>query len=231
MAKLTLEIKNIKSELKSDYDRENKIEKLKYFKRKRYEAYFAVQKCRSENFTLNQELYFKRMALRYKNQIAKKEEEEKSTTSSNKKKQEGSFHHKLTHETRGVYNASECRLEESPGDFAFSGTDNGIVNMSTTTPFDYKRYKFHLKLYNRYQLLKETEIELGEDSAEKNYLDLPQKQIINSTDVDVGCLHAKFRRKLERAKKKSMEGNEVLKAEALLSKSPLSTTNTSLVDY
>ncbi len=45
--------------------------------------------------------------------------------------------------------------------------------MSTITPFDYKRYKFHLKLYNRYQLLKETEIELGEDSAEKNYLDLP----------------------------------------------------------
>jgi hypothetical protein len=41
----------------------------------------------------------------------------------------------------------------NPDDLAFSGTDNGLKTMSETARFDLDRFKFHLKLHNRYQVL------------------------------------------------------------------------------
>lgn len=222
VTKLTMEIKKIKLEADSEHIDEM-ITRIKAAKNKRHEAYLAVQKCRSSISIHNQELYFKRMAMRYKIQIAKNQ---KDTSTSSK---EDTFS-KLTSETRGVFKANKCRLEKPLEDFVFSGTDNGIINMSTTTRFTSDRFKFHLKLYNRYQVLKETDVAL-EENKDKEYLNLPPAQVINSADIDVGTSHRKVRNKLERAKKHTAEGQDVSKVEVLLSKAPLTTTNVSVSEY
>ncbi|CAO3636577.1 unnamed protein product [Mucor hiemalis] len=226
VAKLSANIKEIKAQWTSE-NKDEVTDKLKVAKAEKYKAYAAIQTCRSKKSTLNQELYFKRMALRFKSQIVSKEKDESTSSSKGKDDEEGSFH-ELTQKTRGVYKAKECRLTESPKEFVFSGTDNGIVNMSTTTAFNLKRYKFHLNLYNRYQLLRETDIDVEDN---KEFLDLPPSQVINSADINIGCLHRKVGRKLERAKKNTVEGKKVLETENMLSKTPMNTKNASLSDF
>ncbi|CAO3646917.1 unnamed protein product [Mucor hiemalis] len=211
VAKLSANIKEIKAQWTSE-NKDEVTDKLKVAKAEKYKAYAAIQTCRSKKSTLHQELYFKRMALRFKSQIVSKEKDESTSSSKGKDDEEGSFH-ELTQKTRGVYKANECRLTESPKEFVFSGTDNGIVNMSTTTAFNLKRYKFHLNLYNRYQLLRETDIDVEDN---KEFLDLPPSQV---------------RRKLERAKKNTVEGKKVLETENMLSKTPMNTKNASLSDF
>ncbi|ORE07735.1 hypothetical protein BCV72DRAFT_205020, partial [Rhizopus microsporus var. microsporus] len=87
------------------------------------------------------------------------------------------------------------------------------------------RHKFHLKLYNRYQILKETNIDLQDN---KDYLNLPSQQVINPADINIGCSHRQVRKKLERAKKYTTDGKEVSKAKVILSEAPITTTNASI---
>ncbi|GAA5797860.1 hypothetical protein HPULCUR_003256 [Helicostylum pulchrum] len=196
---LTVDIKTGKAKLKDDNSNNDLITRLKDTKKKRQEAYQAIQ--------LDKKL------------------EEKSAGSA---KEEESVCI-LTGETRGVYKAEECRLSEVDKSFSFSGTNNGIINMSTTTQFTLDRFKFHSELYNRYQVLEELDIDIQDHI---NYLDLPQQnQVINSADIDVGCSHRKARKKLERAKKHTEEGKEVSKVEDVLSKSPVTVNNTALSQY
>ncbi|KAI8083365.1 uncharacterized protein B0P05DRAFT_537030 [Gilbertella persicaria] len=100
--------------------------------------------------------------------------------------------------------------------------------MSTTIPFTFDRYKFHLKLYNLYQILKETDIDV---QGNKEYLDLTPELVISFTDIDVRTLQHKIRRKLERARKQIEEGKEVLQAETMLSEAPIITISTSIIQY
>ncbi|CEG84668.1 hypothetical protein RMATCC62417_18437 [Rhizopus microsporus] len=57
VTKLTAEIKTIKVELTSEY-KDEVMKKLKAAKKKRHDAYLAIQKCRSSKSALNQELYY-----------------------------------------------------------------------------------------------------------------------------------------------------------------------------
>ncbi|KAI9264013.1 hypothetical protein EDC94DRAFT_606740, partial [Helicostylum pulchrum] len=54
----------------------------------------------------------------------------------------------------------------------FSGTDNGIVNLSATAPFTTERYKFHLNLYNQYEVLKDSD-DIKLEQADEQYLTFP----------------------------------------------------------
>ncbi|KAI9259844.1 hypothetical protein EDC94DRAFT_585685 [Helicostylum pulchrum] len=100
---------------------------------------------------------------------------------------------------------------------------------STTTQFTLDRFKFHLELYNHYQVLGEIYIDIQDY---RKYPDLPQQnQVVNSSDIDVGCSHRKVRKKLERAEKHTEEEKEVSKVEDVLSKSPVTVNNTTLSQY
>ncbi|GAA5799126.1 hypothetical protein HPULCUR_004535 [Helicostylum pulchrum] len=161
-------IKTVKVKLKDDNSNNDLITRLKDTKKKRQEAYQAIQVCRPSKATFNEELYYKMNAIRYKSQLDKKREE-KSTGSAKEEKESVCI---LIGETRGVYKAEECRLSEVDNFFSFSGTDNGIINMSTTTQFTLDRFKLHLELYNRYQVLGEVDIDIQDH---RKYLDLPQQ--------------------------------------------------------
>lgn len=219
VAELTSEIKQIKTNIiRAKNDSELKA-KLKIAKDQKYKAYLEIQKCKSAKASLNQDLYYARMALRYKDQISKKQKDISEDQPSIL----------LTSATRGVFKAEQCSLLNPEKGFIFSGTDNGIINMSATTVFDLNRYKFHLNLYNRYQVLQEAEVNI-EDGYE--YLNLPKKTlVINSADIDVGCSHRKVRKKLEREKRITKEGKEVTKIEKKLSESPVTTKNNTLSQY
>ncbi|KAI9262607.1 hypothetical protein EDC94DRAFT_608610 [Helicostylum pulchrum] len=161
-------IKTVKVKLKDDNSNNDLITRLKDTKKKRQEAYQAIQVCRPSKATFNEELYYKMNAIRYKSQLDKKREE-KSAGSAKEEKESVCI---LIGETRGVYKAEECRLSEVDKFFSFSGTDNGIINMSTTTQFTLDRFKLHLELYNRYQVLGEVDIDIQDH---RKYLDLPQQ--------------------------------------------------------
>ncbi|CAO3642576.1 unnamed protein product [Mucor hiemalis] len=107
--------------------------------------------------------------------------------------------------------------------FGYSGTDNGLVNMSTTVPSKAKRYKFHLPLYDEYQVLEEDEIEVKKEDL--GYLHLQKKFAINSEDVDVGRGVMKQRKQLEK-EKKTKEEKRVTRVETELLKVPLTSCST-----
>lgn len=227
VVKLTSEIKQIKTDMiRAKNDSELKA-KLKIAKDQKYKAYLEIQKCKSAKASPNQDLYYKRMALRYKAQISKKRKDVSDVPKEEEAEDQPSI--LLTSATRGVFKAEQCSLLNPEKGFIFSGTDNGIIKMSTTTVFDLNRYKFYLNLYNRYQVLQEAEVNV-ENGCE--YLNLPKKTlVINSADIDAGCSHRKVRKKLERAKRITEEGKEVAKIEKKLSESPVTTKNNTLSQY
>ncbi|KAI8073426.1 uncharacterized protein B0P05DRAFT_617853 [Gilbertella persicaria] len=63
-------------------------------------------------------------------------------------------------------------------DFFFSGTDNGICNLSGTMPFDLDRLSFHLKLYTKYATLQNEE---DDDDIDASMLTLPLPSILKSS--------------------------------------------------
>ncbi|RCH99896.1 hypothetical protein CU098_011669, partial [Rhizopus stolonifer] len=87
--------------------------------KKKHKAYLAIQRCQSGISSRNEELYCKKIAMRYNSQIAKKQET--STSSTKEEKEDLLF--RFTSETSGVYEASECCLEELHKDSVFSETD------------------------------------------------------------------------------------------------------------
>lgn len=73
------------------------------------------------------------MAVRFHKQISSKE----PAVAVEKKKAE------FTSEKHGLFKAEECRIEKDSKS-TFSGTDNGVVNLFATVPFDQSRFRFHL---------------------------------------------------------------------------------------
>ncbi|KAI9267570.1 hypothetical protein EDC94DRAFT_601245, partial [Helicostylum pulchrum] len=96
----------------------------------------------------------------------------------------------------------------------FSGTDNGVVNLSAIALFTMERYKFHLNLYNRYEVLKDGD-DIKPDQSDKQYLTLPNVNVIK-----------KFIKTMLRRKKYTTEGRLVLEAEKFLSDSSLKNAST-----
>ncbi|ORE06894.1 hypothetical protein BCV72DRAFT_327777, partial [Rhizopus microsporus var. microsporus] len=101
------------------------------------------------------------------------------------------------------------KLDDTQSDltnFAFSGTDNGIVTMTETAKLSLDQFKFHLKLYNRYSALTEGNlIQLIFVYIESNlFADTtrfakPFK--VHASDIAYGSGAIKLRAKLQGAKK------------------------------
>ncbi|ORE01906.1 hypothetical protein BCV72DRAFT_309608 [Rhizopus microsporus var. microsporus] len=99
-------------------------------------------------------------------------------------------------------------------DFSFFGTYNGIHTMTDTVAFSMKRFKSHLKLYNRYQVLGNIQknnpyladiLERYHEQPEENYmsdgtsfLDISKSFKVRSKSVDFGCGDYRKRKKLEK---------------------------------
>ncbi|GAA5798065.1 hypothetical protein HPULCUR_003464 [Helicostylum pulchrum] len=133
---------------------------------------------------------------------------------------------RLNSKNNGVLKAGNRRLYESDNQsFSFSGTDNGVVNLSAIAPFTMERYKFHLNLYNRYEVLKDGD-DIKPDQSDKQYLTLPNVNVIKSAEIDVGCGYRKSIKTMLRRKKYTTEGRLVLEAEKFLSDSSLKNAST-----
>jgi hypothetical protein len=102
--------------------------------------------------------------------------------------------------------------------FAFSGTDNGLVTMTETAKLSLDQFKFHLKLYNRYSALTDgnlmqlifvyIESNLFADatrlqaSAEgETFFKFAKPFKVHTSDIAYGSGAIKLRTKLQRAKK------------------------------
>jgi hypothetical protein len=111
--------------------------------------------------------------------------------------------------------------KDSLDNFTFSGTDNGLVTMTETIPMSLDRFKYHLKLNNRFDLLKE----LGDDETEQDaplgFIPLSETFKVKSGHIDYIGGFLRRRKHLERLKKYSNRGKEVVVAEKQMSKSSI----------
>jgi hypothetical protein len=129
---------------------------------------------------------------------------------------------KINSQTTGVFNATDG-LIDGANDFTFSGTDSGLINLSTSVPFISQRFQFHIQLYNCYHVLQESDFDIkGEETG---FLNLPRSKTINANEIDINCMHRKNRKHLERLKKKISQGEEVSTLEAKLEKVSFSDSN------
>ncbi|CEI94704.1 hypothetical protein RMCBS344292_08909 [Rhizopus microsporus] len=74
-------------------------------------------------------------------------------------------------------------LLESDG-CSFSGTDNGLVTMTATVGFKMDRFKFHLRLYNKYSALQEVSKEDEQELQSSAFMRLPRPYKVHATKVD-----------------------------------------------
>ncbi|GAA5804794.1 hypothetical protein HPULCUR_010301 [Helicostylum pulchrum] len=65
------------------------------------------------------------------------------------------------------------------GNLCMSGTDNGIVTMTETCKLDLEKFKYHLKLYNRYDALENEEV----TEEDKVMAYIPKTMKIYSKDI------------------------------------------------
>ena len=212
--KLSQEIKAKKIGRKKSGDEKlrcSMLDEIQLSKDKRFVEYLKIQTSQKAVSDTKQSLHFKRMAMRFYHSL-------RNSTTSNKASEKRKI---LSKDTLGLFKAPECDIQD-PSAFVFSGTDNGLVNMSTTAAFTMERFRYHLNLYNRYQVLGEEIV----DEDDSGYYDLPKTSVIIAADVDVGCGYRKIRRKLEKQKKSTLEGKAVLEAEQLLSRKPLNNSLT-----
>ncbi|CEI98784.1 hypothetical protein RMCBS344292_12884 [Rhizopus microsporus] len=129
---------------------------------------------------------------------------------------------KINSRTTGAFNATDC-LIDGANDFTFSGTDNGLVNLSTSVPFTSQWFQFDIQLYNRYHVFQEPDVDIKDE--ETIFLYLRQSKTINANEIDINCMHRKNRKHLERLKKKTSQGEEVSTLEAKLEKVSFSASN------
>ncbi|ORE03759.1 hypothetical protein BCV72DRAFT_244133 [Rhizopus microsporus var. microsporus] len=101
---------------------------------------------------------------------------------------------KINPQTTGVFNATDC-LIDNVNDLSFSGTDNGLVTLSTSVLFTSQRFQFYIQLYNRYHVLQEPGVDIKEE--ETVFLDISQSKTINANEIDINCMHRKNRKHLE----------------------------------
>ncbi|KAG1170930.1 hypothetical protein G6F71_007333 [Rhizopus microsporus] len=129
---------------------------------------------------------------------------------------------KINSQTTGVFNTTDC-LIDGANDFTFSGTDNGLINLSRSVPFTSQQFQFHIQLYNRYHVLQEPDVDIKDE--ETTFLNLLQSKTINANEIDINYMHRKNRKHLGRLKKKTSQGEEVSTLEAKLEKASLSASS------
>ncbi|KAI9486866.1 MAG: hypothetical protein EXX96DRAFT_627394, partial [Benjaminiella poitrasii] len=184
-SELSSMIKEKKAKRKEKHEK-RLSEEIKSLKNDRFAAYKNIQTCQKNVSELKQPLYYKRATIQYHDKISSDARIEESTEN----------HINLTTKSFGVYDVDRCRINQGDEEvFVFSGTDNGLVNLAATVTFNIGRYKFHLSLCNKFQVLEEknddAKITISED--EKKYLSLPKLHILNSQDIDIGCSQKKVR--------------------------------------
>ncbi|CEG67740.1 hypothetical protein RMATCC62417_04127 [Rhizopus microsporus] len=187
---------------------------MKCLKEERNQHRIEIINCRSLISSLKQDLYRKRMAVRFDKAI-----QEQVKRSGQEKKDDPI---KINSRTTGAFNATDC-LIDGANDFTFSGTDNGLVNLSTSVPFTSQWFQFDIQLYNRYHVFQEPDVDIKDQ--ETIFLYLRQSKTINANEIDINCMHRKNRKHLERLKKKTSQGEEVSTLEAKLEKVSFSASN------
>ncbi|CAO3657432.1 unnamed protein product [Mucor hiemalis] len=186
-------------------------------KRLRDETYQEINDIKDKIQKQKQTMYHKQMATRYYTKITKDSEDDTSSALSTETKTE------LKKDTRGLFKSEECLLKD-PKQFTFCKTDNGLVNMTTAVPLSVERFRFHLKLHNYYSVLDKENASIQIDENEsKNFLKIPKATIISASEVDFGCGHFRKRIKLQKSKKNTANGREIMDIEKKLSESSIST--------
>ncbi|CEG69214.1 hypothetical protein RMATCC62417_05327 [Rhizopus microsporus] len=85
--------------------------------------------------------------------------------------------------------------------FAFFGTDNGLVTMTETAKLSLDQFKFHLKLYNKYLALTEDTIRFQASAEEETFFKFAKPFKVHASDIAYGSGAVKLRAKLQPAKK------------------------------
>ncbi|CEG77272.1 hypothetical protein RMATCC62417_12056 [Rhizopus microsporus] len=96
------------------------------------------------------------------------------------------------------------KLDDTQSDltnFAFSGTDNGLVTMTETAKLSLDQFKFHLKLYNRYSALTENTTRFQASAEEAAFFKFAKPFKLHASDIAYGSGAIKLRAKLQRTKK------------------------------
>jgi hypothetical protein len=111
------------------------FDKIEDLKAKRYEGIQKLQHIRSKLSGSRYQQFIRRQAKAF----------------DPKKPSQPSPKAKITENPFGVHQASKMVLNKEKIDrYIFSGTDNGIVKMTETIPFDLEKFQYHIKLYNKY---------------------------------------------------------------------------------
>lgn len=216
-------LKLLRQDLRSSSNKESVYQEIVVEKVARDDTYAKINNAKRRLRQKKQILYSKRMAIRFKDKILAIDSDLTPNTRANKV---------LIPGQQGINRSQECTLKE-PSKFVYSGTDNGLVNLTTSVPLSLDRFAFHIKLYNFYEVLQDEKKTLGDlhninqFDESIDFLKTPQATNISASDIDVGCSYYKSRRKLKHQK----ASNQIIQSvEANLSKHSLNTSFSSVHD-
>jgi hypothetical protein len=222
---LDKEIKNLKLKWKKG-DQGDKLynEHIYYsinaLKKQRSDVSYELGKLKHELKKHRQLEYIKRGVVKFGDHIKQKQKKSDST----KVLQQQVTVNKQGH---GLIHASNANIDPTTiddNDFTFSGTENGLVSMTSTVSFSLHRFRFHLELSNRYHALADSSdisVDILEKYKDQNYLNLPKSRIIKSKEIQVSSGAWKRSKMLERKKKATEEGKEISRIEKEMSDSSL----------
>ncbi|KAI9249362.1 hypothetical protein EDC94DRAFT_527773, partial [Helicostylum pulchrum] len=91
------------------------------------------------------------------------------------------------------------------GNLCMSGTDNGIVTMTETRKLDLEKFKYHLKLYNRYDAL--------ENEEDRVMAYIPKTMKIYSKDIQYQSGGKSAQVNLIKKKKRGEQGQRIVEIE------------------
>jgi predicted nucleic acid-binding Zn-ribbon protein len=197
----------------------NAIREAKY---SRYQAFTQIQEIRQNLKQLRQDLYYKRMALirKTKDMSTPLQDPEQE----NDRKTIVKYGH-CYNKVENLLLPTERNLEE---DLLFSGTDNGIINMTETVSFNINRFSHRLKLFNYFSPLHDSSTSLEDEifnPPDEEYLELPKQGVsIAFVDIDVGTGQMRARQKLEKKKASTTQGKVVTSIEKDWSQSSIQNT-------
>ncbi|CEP14831.1 hypothetical protein [Parasitella parasitica] len=79
----------------------------------------------------------------------------------------------------------ECEIDQEVDEskLVSSGTDNGVVNVTETVAFGVDRLKYHLRLYNHFQVLQDENGTFMEENKDAQFQELPRSFKIRSAEI------------------------------------------------
>ncbi|KAI8098875.1 uncharacterized protein BX664DRAFT_8905 [Halteromyces radiatus] len=171
-------------------------------KKERMTIQSRIAQLQNRRTTIHSNLYYLRKAIQVKKSNPKRKRSEKEQIKSTPTRRKQSVL-----DTPENMDLNSLRNE---GSVSYSGTDYGIVTLSTAVPVSTDRYNFHLRLQNRYRTLADihdpdnddTTSDVDNDTTftdeEKKFLILPKPFIITSKDLNwrTGFYHR--RKKMEK---------------------------------